>query len=201
MYQIKAGERETYQKSVSLPPKPGELASLRLIQFLSKVFLHKNIQLELTKHCWALTSTSRYGNDNTKCCYKQYIRRQNTKTEQNFNPGLAIICLSGTGHCTTAALNLLHYPCTILGDPQRQSVGSGLVPPFLGFLGCPCTPARFLHDRLVSSLSRKVSKFGHDLPLCQLFFCEKLLEREGQKNLGFCVLGWQVIPLEKYVWQ
>ena len=134
MYQIKAGERETYQKSVSLPPKPGELASLRLIQFLSKIFLHKNIQLELTKHCWALTSTSRYGNDNTKCCYKQYIRRQNTKTEQNFNPGLAIICLSGIGHCTTAALNLLHYPCTILGDPQRQSVGSGLVPPFLGFL-------------------------------------------------------------------
>ena len=142
MYQIKAGERETYQKSVSLPPKAGELASLRLIQFLSKVFLHKNIQLELTKHCWALTSSSRYGNDNTKCCYKQYIGRQNTKTEQNFNPGLAIICLSGTGHCTTAALNLLHYPCTILGDPQRQSVGSGLVPPFLGFLGCPCT----LHD-------------------------------------------------------
>ena len=97
MYQIKAGERETYQKSVSLPPKAGELASLRLIQFLSKVFLHKNIQLELTKHCWALTSSSRYGNDNTKCCYKQYIGRQNTKTEQNFNPGLALISLSGTG--------------------------------------------------------------------------------------------------------
>ena len=172
MYQIKAGERETYQKSVSLPPKAGELASLRLIQFLSKVFLHKNIQLELTKHCWALTSSSRYGNDNTKCCYKQYIGRQNTKTEQNFNPGLAIICLSGTGHCTTAALNLLHYPCTILGDPQRQSVGSGLVPPFLWFLGCPCTPARFLHDRLVSSLSRKVSKFGHDTTMSIILLWE-----------------------------
>ena len=60
------------------------------------------MQLELTKHCWALTL--RYGNDNTKCYYKQHIGRQNTKTEQNFNPGLAIIGLSAA-----AALNLLHH--------------------------------------------------------------------------------------------
>ena len=56
-----------------------------------------------------------------------------------------------------------------------------------------------LHNRLVSSLSRKVSKFGHDLPPRKLFFCEKLLEREGQKKAS--VYLWQVIPLEKYVWQ
>ena len=35
---------------------------------LSKVFLSKNMQLELTKYCWAFSP--RYSNDNTKCYSK-----------------------------------------------------------------------------------------------------------------------------------
>ena len=45
--------------------KPG------LSQILSKVFLSKNVQFELTKYCSAFTP--RYGNDNTKCYSTQYI--------------------------------------------------------------------------------------------------------------------------------
>ena len=45
--------------------KPG------LSQILSKVFLSKNMQFELTKYCSAFTP--RYGNDNTKCYPTQYI--------------------------------------------------------------------------------------------------------------------------------
>ena len=44
-----------------------------LSQILSKVFLSKNTQLELTTYCLAFTQ--RYGNDNTKCYFKQYIGR------------------------------------------------------------------------------------------------------------------------------
>ena len=65
-----------------------------LSQILSKVFLSWNMQLKLTKYCW--TFTLRYSNDNTKYYSKQYIGRQNTKTEQNFNPGSALIGLSGS---------------------------------------------------------------------------------------------------------
>ena len=65
-----------------------------LSQILSTVFLFKNIQFEVTKCYWALTP--RYGNYNTKCYSKQYIGRENKKTEQNFNPGLALIGFSGT---------------------------------------------------------------------------------------------------------
>ena len=67
-----------------------------LSQILNNVFLSKNLQLELTKNCWAFTL--RYNNDNTKCYSKQYIGRKNTKTEQNFNPpGLGLIRFSETG--------------------------------------------------------------------------------------------------------
>ena len=52
------------------------------------------MQLEGTKYCWAFTW--RYNNDNTKCYSKQYIERLNTKMEQNGNPRLALIGLSGT---------------------------------------------------------------------------------------------------------
>ena len=66
-----------------------------LRKILNNVLLSKNLQLELTKNCWAFTL--RYNNDNTKCYSKQYIERKNTKTEQNFNPpGLALIRLSET---------------------------------------------------------------------------------------------------------
>ena len=66
-----------------------------LSQILNKVFLAQNMQLELTKDCWAFTQ--RYSNDNTKCYSKQNIGRINTKTEQNFNPGIALIGISETG--------------------------------------------------------------------------------------------------------
>ena len=59
-----------------------------LSQILSKVFLSKNMQLELTKYC---------SNDNTKCYSKQCIGRYNTKMEHNFNPGLVLTDFSGTG--------------------------------------------------------------------------------------------------------
>ena len=59
------------------------------------VFKSKNMQLEVSKYCWAVTT--RYSNDNTKCYPKQYIGMSSTKTEQNFNPGLTLISLSGTG--------------------------------------------------------------------------------------------------------
>ena len=51
------------------------------------------MQLEGTKYCWAFTS--RYSNDNTECYSTQYIERLNTKMEQNGNPRLALIGLSG----------------------------------------------------------------------------------------------------------
>ena len=84
--------------SKGLGPVPRKMVNFNpgLIQFLSKVFLNKNVQLELTKQCLAFTS--RYESDNTKYYFKQYIGRENTKTEQNFNPGLALIGLSGTEH-------------------------------------------------------------------------------------------------------
>ena len=66
-----------------------------LSQILNKVFLAQNMQLELTKDCSAFTQ--RYSNDNTKCYSKQNIGRINTKTEQNFNPGIALIGISETG--------------------------------------------------------------------------------------------------------
>ena len=44
-----------------------------LSQIWSKVFLSKNMQLELTKYCRAFTP--RYSNDNTKCYSKQYLGR------------------------------------------------------------------------------------------------------------------------------
>ena len=44
-----------------------------LSQILSKVFLSKNMQLELTTY--SLAFTLRYGNDITKCYLKQYIGR------------------------------------------------------------------------------------------------------------------------------
>jgi len=65
-------------------------------QILSKVFLSMNMQLKLTKYCCAFTL--RYSNDNTKYYYKQYIGKQNTKTEWNFNPGLALIGQPGPGY-------------------------------------------------------------------------------------------------------
>ena len=44
-----------------------------LSQILSKIFLSRSMQLELTTYCLAFTL--RYGNDNTKCYFKQYIGR------------------------------------------------------------------------------------------------------------------------------
>ena len=62
-------EKETVKAQGTVPRKfiPG------LSQILSKVFLSKNMQLELTKYCRAFTP--RYSNDNTKCYSKQYIGR------------------------------------------------------------------------------------------------------------------------------
>ena len=60
-----------------------------LSQILSKIFLSTNMQLNLTKYCWAFAS--RYNNENTKCYSKQYIGRKNTKMAQNFNHGFALI--------------------------------------------------------------------------------------------------------------
>ena len=42
-----------------------------LSQILSKVFLSKNMQLELTKYCGVFTS--RFSDDNTECYFKQCI--------------------------------------------------------------------------------------------------------------------------------
>ena len=54
------------------------------------------MKLELAKDCCAFTP--RYSNNNTKTYSKQYTRRKNKKkTEQNFNPGSALIVLSETG--------------------------------------------------------------------------------------------------------
>ena len=65
-----------------------------LSQIWSKVFSSNNMQLWVTKYCWALSLTTRYSNDNTKCYpIKQCIGMTNTKTEQNFNPGSKLIVL------------------------------------------------------------------------------------------------------------
>ena len=52
------------------------------------------MRLEFTK---AVEPLLREGDNYTKCYSKQHIGRQNTKTEKKFNPGLALIGLSGTG--------------------------------------------------------------------------------------------------------
>ena len=56
-----------------LVPRKVVKFNLVLRQILSKVFLSKDMQLELTTYYWAFTL--RYGNDNTKCYFKQYIGR------------------------------------------------------------------------------------------------------------------------------
>ena len=66
-----------------------------LCQISSKVFLSKNMKLELTKY--SLPFTPRYSDDNTKSYSKTFIARKKTKMEQNFNPRLVLIGLSGTG--------------------------------------------------------------------------------------------------------
>ena len=60
---------------VVIPFKDQGLVPRKMIKFnpglsltLSKVFLSKNMQLELTKYCWAFSP--RYSNDNTKCYSK-----------------------------------------------------------------------------------------------------------------------------------
>ena len=59
----------------NLGPVPWKMVkfNLGLLQILSKAFLPKNMQPELTKLCWALIL--RNGNGNTKCYSKQYIGR------------------------------------------------------------------------------------------------------------------------------
>ena len=81
---------------IHLGPVPRKMVKFNpgLSQVLSKVFSSKKVQLELTKYCCAFTP--RCSNDNTKCYCKQYMGRQNTRTEQNFTPRLALIGLSGT---------------------------------------------------------------------------------------------------------
>ena len=77
-----------------------------LSQILNKVFFSQNMQLELTKYCLAFTA--RY-NNNTKCYSKQYVGRKITKTEQNFNPGLALIDISGIGYLIVQSTLLTHF--------------------------------------------------------------------------------------------
>ena len=60
---IKIQMRPVSQKMVKF--KPG------LSQILSKVFLSKDMQFELTKYCSVFTPI--YSNDNTKCYSTQYI--------------------------------------------------------------------------------------------------------------------------------
>ena len=78
-----------------LGPVPRKVVKFnqRLRQISSKVFSSKNMQLEFTKYCWAFTT--RYSNYNTKCYSKQCKGMENTKTEQNFKPGLMLIGLCG----------------------------------------------------------------------------------------------------------
>ena len=66
-----------------------------LSQVLSKVFLSKNMSLEITKYCCAFAS--RFGDDNIKCYTKQCIGRLIQKCNKIFNPRLALIGLSGNG--------------------------------------------------------------------------------------------------------
>ena len=85
-----------------------------LSKILNKVFLSKNMQLELKRDCG--TFAPRYSNDNTKCYSKQYTGRKNTKPEQNFNPGLALIGLSETIACEEALC---------LGKNSKEREGKG----------------------------------------------------------------------------
>ena len=58
-----------------LGPVPQKMVKFNpgLSQISSKVFLSKNMKLELTKHCLAFTP--RYTDDNTKCYSKKFIAR------------------------------------------------------------------------------------------------------------------------------
>ena len=69
---IKIQMRPVSQKMVKF--KPG------LSQILSKVFLSKDMKLELTKYCSAFTPI--YSNDNTKCCSTQYILSKEGKIQK-----------------------------------------------------------------------------------------------------------------------
>ena len=65
------------------------------------------MQLEVTIYC--LVFITRYSNNNTKCYPKQWIGMQNTKTEQNFHPGLTLIDISGTGPWMSYVKNLTFH--------------------------------------------------------------------------------------------
>ena len=75
------------------------------------------MQLEVTKYCWAFTT--RYSNDNTKCYPEQCTGMSSTKTEQNFNPGLTLISLSGTGPRQETSLMKRVYTFTHFGRLQK----------------------------------------------------------------------------------
>ena len=57
----------------NLGPFPQKMVKFNpgLSEISSTVFSSKNMQLEVTKFCWA--STTRYSNDNTKCYPKQCL--------------------------------------------------------------------------------------------------------------------------------
>ena len=88
-----------------------------LCQISSKVFLSKNMKLELTKY--SLPFTPRYSDDNTKSYSKKFIARKKTKMEQNFNPRLVLIGLSGTGPWTTVYFSPF---CLHLGVKKSKEI-------------------------------------------------------------------------------
>ena len=67
---------------VQVGPVPQKMVKFKpgLSQILSKVYLSKNMQFELSKYCSAFTP--RYRNDNTKCYSTQYILTKEGKIQK-----------------------------------------------------------------------------------------------------------------------
>ena len=83
MFKKEKKERKSLIRiKVQVGPVPQKMVNFKpgLSQILSKVFLSKNMQFELSIYCSA--STPRYRNDNTKCYSTQYILTKEGKIQK-----------------------------------------------------------------------------------------------------------------------
>ena len=84
------GEKKLLEKGILLDPVLRNKVKFNpgLSQILSKVFLSKNMSLELTTNCCVFAS--RLSDDNTECYSKQCTGGEIQKWNRIYNPGLAL---------------------------------------------------------------------------------------------------------------
>ena len=83
MFKKEKKERKSVIRiNIQMGPVPQTMVKFKpgLSQILSKVFLSKNMQFELSKYCSAFTPT--YSDDNTKCYFTQNILTKEGKIQK-----------------------------------------------------------------------------------------------------------------------